>query len=189
MKFIKTSVGLLAALILCGGLLSCSQDNEAASQDYAKLADEDWETLEKPDYSIQYPPDWELDQSGQFGAKFFLISPMESGNDTFKENVSLVTEATPAGMSLDDYITASEKGLRQLLSNYKKIEGRKIEDNSGEHYELISTFDQGEIHVKSRQHFWIFHGKAYILTLSCTPDSYDKYQDVGKKILRSFRMK
>ena len=49
-----------------------------------------WKTITQSNYSVQYPSNWELDQSGKMGAIFFMLAPVESPADNFKENVNLM---------------------------------------------------------------------------------------------------
>jgi hypothetical protein len=164
--------------------LSCSRDDEAASQKNIDLAS--WKTLDQPGYSIQYPPDWEVEWKRN-GTPSVLHIESPSTADGFRELVALWIDDNVG--NLDDYIENDERVLAEGASNYKKIEGRNVWDDSGEHHERLVTLDQSGFHVKLRLHTWVVNGKAYTLTLACTTDSYDKYQDVGKKIMHSFRIK
>ena len=50
----------------------------------------EWKKFDQPDYSVTYPPTWELDNSEAMGTKFILYSPIESATDKFKDNVNLI---------------------------------------------------------------------------------------------------
>jgi hypothetical protein len=59
-------------------LISCGQSTEKKEKEEAKIQRiAGWELLKEEDYSIQYPKDWELSQSGQMGTKFILFSALE----------------------------------------------------------------------------------------------------------------
>jgi hypothetical protein len=181
MKSIKTLVGLLTAILLCGSLLSCSRENEVAH------GVDGWKTLDRPGYSIQYPPDWELNQSGMMGTEFVLLAAKAPGDDDFRENVNLVTE--PADMDLEEYIEAMNAMFPRVFLNYVRVSLERTRDASGEHYEMVSAFDMGAGRIKNRQHYWVADGKAYALTWTSSVERFDDTRETGEKILKSFRIK
>ena len=65
-------------------------------------------TFDQPNYSIQYPLSWNLNQN-QMGTSFIILSPMESEQDKFSENVNLVIQdMTGKDIDLDKYTKISE---------------------------------------------------------------------------------
>ena len=77
---------------------------QASGQGAGKGASKKWLTLTTEEYSIQYPADWEIDESGNMGTKFYLFSPVTSDQDQLRENVNLLTQdLSEYKMTLDEF--------------------------------------------------------------------------------------
>lgn len=151
----------------------------------------EWKTLDKPGYSIRYPSDWELDQSGQVGTTFILFSPQESDTDRFKENVNLIIQDISAyNIDLDKYTEISEEQVKNVITNSNVIESKRIKDGPRQYHYMIYTGDQGVFHLKHEQYYWVIDkNKAFVLTLTCEADKYSDYKEIGETILNSFLIK
>ena len=100
----------------------------------------DWNTFKKDSYTIDYPKDWELDESGQMGTSFILFSPLTSQKDQFRENVNLlVQDLTGYNLDLDKYVEISEEQVKTLITDGKIIESK---------YDLASKFEPVKFVVK-----------------------------------------
>jgi hypothetical protein len=98
---------LFGVLAFIMNLTSCAQTSENKTQ---LKTIEGWETLTENNYSINYPDNWEINKSGQMGAKFILFSPLSSEEDQFKENVNfLVQDLTGHNLNLDQYVEIKEE--------------------------------------------------------------------------------
>jgi len=178
MKFIGFAI-LLISLTACGQL---TKKNEVTTTKNG------WKTLNENGYSIQYPENWDLNKSGQMGMSFIILSRLSSDQDKFKENVNLlIQDLTGQNINLDKYVQISEGQISTMLTNGKLIESSRLNENNSEFHKFIYTADQGIYKLKTEQYFWVKNEKAYILTLSCETDQYEKYKKIGEQILNSFR--
>ncbi len=149
-----------------------------------------WETLNEPNYSIQYPSEWELNQSGQMGTAFMLFSPLESGQDQFRENVNLLLQDLSGyNIDLDKYAEISQEQVKSMITNSKIIESKRIKTGSEEYHKLVYTGDQGVFHLRFEQYYWIKNKQAFVLTFTCEQASFNSHKEVGKTILKSFTLK
>jgi hypothetical protein len=149
-----------------------------------------WKTLNEANYSIQYPPTWELDQSEEQGRIFSLLSPLESDEDHFRENIGLATEdLRDQDMDLDKYCEAVEEQLKKSFKNLNLIESETIQNGNEAYYKLILTFDQGVYHLKDEYYVWVENNMAYILVLVCEQNKFLEYKETGENILNSFSIK
>lgn len=179
MKLIQLSA--ISALFF--GLLSCGSSNEERSGN-----DKDWKTLSENNYSIHYPDNWELDQSKKNGMSFMVLSPAESENDKVRENVNLLIQDIPDGMSMDQYIQVSENQIKNIIPNSAILKSARQLSGEFEYHKISYTGNEGQTNYKFEQDIFVKKGKAYILTLTCEQSQFDKYQEVGEKILNSFRL-
>ena len=168
--------------------IACGQSQE--SNNSIKKTKPNWKTLEENNYSIQYPADWELNQSGQMGTTFILFSPLSSDQDKFKDNVNLlIQDLSGHNLNLDKYAEISEGQVRTMITNSTLIESKRIKNGSKEFHRMIYTGDQGMFHLKFEQFYWVNNEKAYVLTLTCEQDKFSDFKDVGETILNSFIFK
>lgn len=174
--------------ILCLTLIACGQSQK--SNNPVNGTNPNWKTLDETDYSIQYPSEWEVNHSGQMGTTFILFSPLESGQDKFKENVNLlIQDLSGYSIDLDKYVEISEEQVKRVISNSTIIESKRIKNDSTEYHRMVYTGDQGIFHLKFEQHFWVKDQKAFVLTLTCEQDKFEAYREIGEEILKSFTLK
>ncbi len=155
-----------------------------------KQLNQDWKTYSVSEFSIQYPPNWELNQSNQIGASFFLFAPLESKSDQFKENINLIIQDLSAkNIDLNKFVEISENQINSMATNAKIEENKRIMKGSEEYHKMIYSFDQGIYHLKTEQYYWVIKEKAYILTLTTEQSKYNDYKVVGEKMMDSFSIK
>ena len=119
---------------------------------------------------------------------FMVLSPSISDSDKVRENVNLLVQDLPNDMNLEKYVQVSEKQIQATIPNSNIIESTRELSGEFEYHKILYTGDEGEVKFKFEQHYFVKKGKAYILTLTCEQVQFDKYQEVGEKILNSFRL-
>jgi len=172
-------------------LLSCGQSTEKTEKEEAKIQRiEGWELLKAEDYSVQYPKEWELSQSGQMGTKFILFSALEDQVDQFRENVNLISQDLGSNtVDLDQYTEISENQIKTMMNNSKVYESKRIKNSGGEYQKLIYAADQGTFRLKFEQRYWIENDFAYVLTLTCEESKFSSFKQVGEKIMSTFTLR
>ncbi|MFY7787543.1 MAG: PsbP-related protein [Thermoflexibacteraceae bacterium] len=177
---------MLLTMAACGQNTTQHESNIENLQ----LTEKDWKILKNADYSIQYPPDWELNQSGQMGTSFAIFSPLENDKDQFKENVNLlIQDLTAYKLNLNKYVEISEEQVEKMITNSALIESKRVKTEKGEYHKMIYTGEQGVFHLKFEQYFWIIDNKAFVLTFTSERDKFESFVAVGEKILNSFVVK
>jgi hypothetical protein len=169
-------------------LTSCGQTQK--SNDKALEENPNWKTLDGKNYSIKYPADWELNQSGEMGTSFIFFSPLDANQDKFRDNVNLIIQDLSGyNLDLNKYVEISEAQVKTMITNSILIESTRINTGSDEFHRMIYTGDQGMFHLKFEQFFWVKNDKAYVLTLTCEQDNFSDFKEVGEAILNSFSFK
>jgi len=150
-----------------------------------------WKTLSKSDYSIKYPASWEVNEKGERGTSFFILSPTESAKDKFRENVNLILQdLSGTNITLDQYVETSEEQIKTMLTEPRIIENKRINmPGKPEYHKMIFTGRQGALFLKFEQYYMIKNGIAYALTLATENKAFDHYKTTGEKILNSFLLK
>jgi len=168
-------IGLLTLLI---SSLAIGQTNQ-----------KDWKTLNENGYEIQYPDGWDLDKSGQMGTSFILLSRLSLPQDKFRENVNLMIQDLK-GMNIDliKYVEISEGQIRTLITNGDIIASNRQKANGLDYQKVIYTGDQGIYKLKFEQYYWVKNEKAIVLTFTCEINQFEKYKEIGERILNSFKL-
>lgn len=150
---------------------------------------ESWKSLKTENYSIEYPGNWELNQLGQMGTSFILLSKQETPEDQFRENVNLlIQDLSGQNIDLDKYTEISEGQIKTMITNANLLDSKRQNSNGIEFQKVIYTGDQGIFKLKYEQYYWVINKKAYVLTLTCEVDEFEKYKTIGEKILNSFKL-
>lgn len=146
-----------------------------------------WKTLTENNYTVKYPDNWELNQSGQLGTSFILFSPLSSEKDKFRENVNLlVQDLTGLNLDLDQYVKLSLDQIKKVTTTPQSIESNRINNNNVRYQKVIYTAKQGTFDLKIEQYYWVENDKAYVLALTCEKIQFEVFKAIGETILNSF---
>lgn len=189
LKLLKMKFTFLLLLLFPTLLFGQTKPVKPAKQK-AAIAKEEWRVLDRSIYSIQYPTSWALSEKAELGTVFLLATPAENKEDKFKENINLmVQDLKGMDITLDKYTKISEEQVEKLVTNSKMIESKRIGSGTKQYHRLVYIGDQGAFRFKYVQHYWVISEKAYVLTFVSEEKSYDKYKNVGEKILSTFLLK
>lgn len=148
----------------------------------------EWETFNKPTYSIKYPQSWELNQNQQKGLEFILFTALESEQDKFKENINLVIEdLTGKDIDLKTYSEISESQIKKYFFKAQILENILVKKEL-EYQKIIYTGKQGAFQLKFEQYYFIIDHMAYILTFTSEETKFEMYKEEAEKILNTFNV-
>lgn len=183
-QHLQPMLKILTSILLLT-LVACSQQTGSDE----KLKFQNWETFDHEKYSVKYPPEWELDESGKMGTSFILFSPVESTSDKFRANVNLLIQDIPDSINLDVYTEISLEQINVQLPNAHIIENIRINSDADEQHMLIYSGDQNGFQLQFEQYFWVINTKAYVLTFTCEKNKFEEFRETGEGILNSFKLK
>jgi len=162
---------ILASVLLISGCSSKQADRYYNSKD---------------NFSIKFPKDWE-NKEGFMGTDVISLSPRENTADQFRENVNVVVEKIPDGMSLNDYFNANLPKLSKVVQNFQNKETGTTTINDNDAQWLIYAGSIGTINLKSKQYYMVHDNKGYVITCSATPGTYDNFNSVFDEVVQSFQ--
>lgn len=140
-------------------------------------------------YNVQYPASWTIDTSKKLGADFFIFSPKENDSDKFRENVNLIVQdLSGQNIDLDKYAQISEGQIKELATDGKIYESKKITTAKTEYYKIIYSMTQSVFKLKIEQYYLVKNDKAFVITFSSEFDKFDVFKIVGEEILNSFTL-
>lgn len=154
------------------------------------FAQDEWKTLEKDNYSIDYPSHWEYsDKKPQPSVKFMLFSEIESQKkDFFRENINMTTEnLNSSKISLTEYTKLSIDNIKGEIPTAKFLSNTIIKVNGIDVSDITWSNLFGKTNLKFRQFLMIHEGTAYIMTFTASTAEFDQYGKIADKILNSFK--
>jgi hypothetical protein len=169
------------------GLLSCGEKKPVPVP--ADNSD-GWKTVTTDAYTIRYPSTWTLDNSGRMGMTLQIFSALSSPDDKFRENVNLVIQDLSGQpvKKLDQYMLLSENQIKTMLADPEILSCERSNRDGQEFQNIQYTAKQGIYKLRFQQYCTIKNEKAYVLTFTCVADEFEKYREVGGKIMDSFKL-
>lgn len=150
------------------------------------------QTHSTDEFTINFPDGWSLNTSGEMGTLFFIYAPLDNEEDLFAENVNLIVQdlsATEFDLTLEEFTQLSIDQINMLFTNANILaKGLKTLDGREFSYLDYEATTQG-LNLRLVQNFCIADNKAWILTLTMQPGSYEKWSGEGLFILNSFRLR
>lgn len=183
---------LLISLIACAPSSESQADaeQETPNVEMTKKVQEGWKVIDEADYALQYPGDWELNQSGAMGTQLVVLAPLASDEDQFRENVNMVTEQLPSSdITLDQYSELSLGQLERGINDFQMLENERVDGSPYPYHRMVFTGSQGIYELKFEQHYRVVADKAYVLTFTGEIAQFDAYADLGHQVMGSFVIK
>jgi hypothetical protein len=170
---------LLYLAFLVALLASCKSEEGA-------IDTSNWETYEGANYTIKYPQDWTLDVDGMMNTSFFISSPL-GGDDTFSENINLLTQdLTRFPMSLDEYVELSINQVETLVPEGHLKKEERLNGPKYAYHSVLYSARFNDNRLMTAQYYWVIENTAYILTFTALAADYEEYRALGYGIMNSF---
>jgi serine/threonine protein kinase len=137
-------------------------------------------------FRVDYPRNWSKQNRDDFlatGAVFF--SPLENDADQFKEQVSVLVEDLSSDLPLSEYTRQSLAEIRQL-SDPNIGEAKVVAMGANEGRQIIYQGEENGNPVQRMQTWSVNGNRAYVITYTAVPKSYDDYLPTVEKIIESF---
>jgi hypothetical protein len=138
--------------------------------------------------SLQYPKNWERNNNNNSYAIFVAISPPENEQDTFRENVNIVTEVA-LGYSLESYYRGNLATMHKLLDSFTIIREGERNINSNPSKWVIYNYKYNEVDITVKAYFFHTGLKGIVFTATANPSSFKKYEATFDDIVSTLRIK
>jgi len=138
-------------------------------------------------FGITFPEDWQ-EKRGAMGTAILALSPKEDANDNFQENVNVVTEDVPAGMTTGDYVKTSLGSMGDILTDFKVVSNVPTTVGGKNAVALTYNHRMGNYKLKVLAYMIISSGKGYVITCTAMEGSFEKYKAQFEEVCRSFRV-
>jgi len=156
---------------------------------FSTYAQSEKKIYETDDFTVQYPASWNLETKLDAPLVFVVKALPTSDEDTFAENVNLITQNLKgANLSLDNYVKLNRDQLA-TLSNSELISNLTDKRGARNYHTLIFSADINNMELKLIQLYTIKNEVAYILTFTSLRNEFSQLEEVGKQIIKSFKLK
>lgn len=146
----------------------------------------DVKEINKNGYSLSYPSNLKLDESGQ-GIEFMLFTEKTNSTDNFSENINLIIQNLETlNLDLNKFVELTEN---QIKANGNLISSERKKVNDSEFHKLIYVIHLNNFDLKFIQYDFVVNNKAYILTFTAKENEFDRYSTEMEKIMKTFEIK
>ena len=145
---------------------------------------------EKGNYSIEYPSNWILNDSGKNGTKIFLYPSNSESSDIFTENINLIIQnLNDTTITIGKYKGLVEKQINGMLTEPKIILSELKNKNGIKSHELKAEGKSGGYKFKTIIYTYLIDEQIYTLTFVTLYDAYEKNHIESLRIMNSFKLK
>ena len=143
--------------------------------------------INKKGYSITYPSELRLDESGRNGTEFFLFTEKTNAGDDFTESINLIIQdLKKMNIDLNKFVEITEGQVRDAG---KLISSERITTKGNQEYQkLVYELKMGDKVLKIFQYDFVKDEKAYILTFTSKSSEFDNYSKDMIKIMNTFKL-
>jgi hypothetical protein len=160
-------------LVLASGLMA--EDNIPLKKVYIN---------KKEHFSMRLPKSWEVVEN-RHGTVCMAFSPLDSPDDTFRENVNIVIDSNDNGIDPKPYLTMTVGYLTKQLTDFFLI--KKGIETIGKYQVPWSIFQhrlQGN-DLTVIQYYFFMNQKVYILTCTAQPEVFDDTMETFRAIAKT----
>lgn len=138
-------------------------------------------------YTISFPADWAT-QAHYLGTSVFSTSPQGDPMDTVRENVNIVAERFAAPLTSQQYYQSNLISMKQILKDLVIVEASQVQMGPTTAVRAVVSQQVGDRKQKNLVFFIAFGGRAYVITCSAEPHTFDLFRPVFEQIVATFRM-
>jgi eukaryotic-like serine/threonine-protein kinase len=136
-------------------------------------------------FSLVFPDGWTIKEK-YMNTEVVALSPLEGAQDKFSENVNVLLEALPAGVTLEQYEKAGLENLQKSMKDFKLL-GRGAETiNKNPSRWILTSYDHQGATIVCLQYFLIKDRNAYVISCTANDTTMSKYKKTFETIVKSF---
>jgi len=136
--------------------------------------------------SIKLPDDWEK-QKDVMGAAIAAVSPLESADDAFRENVNVIAAGLPAAWSAAEFASQNIAHMQKLLTDFEEQDRGQASIDGKEARWFVYNHRMGTVKIRALAYF-VAHGRrGAVITCSAAPETFDSHRTQFEEIAGTFR--
>jgi hypothetical protein len=137
-------------------------------------------------FNIQATKGWTKVDTTISGMQIVLLkSEQEGSNDTFMENINVVTEKTK-DITVDEYYKLSVNTLTEGMSGFVKTTSNKMTINGLDTYHLVYSHTYTGLPLDAEAYFLVHNGIGYVITCSTEKGKLQKWKTSFDEVVNTF---
>ena len=139
-------------------------------------------------FAIQFPEEWEVVPNPQEDIAVMALSPFETAEDTFRENITIAAFRVPPQTSFENFWTNHLELLRTNIAGYEEY-GTGSKTHNGLVWSWV-TYRQVVQSIESRVTYYMAmrNGRIYMVACACHPDRVHEFQKRFDESIASIRI-
>ena len=138
-------------------------------------------------YTIRNIHGWE-EQSGPKEVDRVWLSPAEGPRDRFRENINVVLEEIPPGVTEEKYLRISAENFKRLMNAEGDVTYEKTQVNGRDAYVSHVTYRMGGFHMALDSYVILDGRHAYIISCTALKKAYDDYKPKFEEMVNTFSL-
>jgi len=137
---------------------------------------------EHPDYSLEVPASWMIDDQDM---PRYIVFARRDFNSDFADNLNVIREED-VQMSAREYYQANLNLLQEFMADFELIEEEESVLDGQKAYEMIY---HGQEDLKFHQLLTVYEERGYVLTFTSTEEDFQEHIDLLERMIESFTFK
>jgi hypothetical protein len=143
---------------------------------------------EKGIYSIEYPSNWILNDTGEYGSEIFIYPKNPEFSDIFIENINLTRQnLNDPTITIENYKNIVESQIGGMLTDHKVILSELENKNELKFHKFISEGILSDYKFKTVVYSWLLNEEVYSLTFITLKENYKNIHIESLGIMDSFK--
>lgn len=138
-------------------------------------------------FSFNYPRNWTKSEAGDSVAVSF-VSPQAVRQGGIPASINVTTEDIPGSYSLQEYTKAAMEGLKDYIQDVSIKEEKDITINGKQGHMIVYTGTVSGKNFMWMQAWTVARNRAYIVTYSAEPNSFNTYKSAADASVQSLRV-
>lgn len=139
-------------------------------------------------FQVKYPQVWSKQNRNDFFTEGILfLSPLKNNTDRFQESVSILVENPPQDTSLAEYTEQSVAEIKQLsVLNVREAWSASLGGHPAR--QIVYSGSVNGTSVQRMQTWAIKNNRAYVVTYTALPETYNSYLPTVEKMMKSLKL-
>lgn len=139
------------------------------------------------DFSAILPAGWEQ-KVDYMDTEVIFLSPMESDDDRFQENVTVTSGELSQPLTMDECYQMSLADMRETLKDFKEESSGDMKVDGNDVKFIVYAHKPGDLDLKGISYIIVKGNRVFVVTCAAEHDKFDKYKDVFEQTVQSFKI-
>lgn len=139
-------------------------------------------------FSVAFPKNWDAAETNDSISKLILISPPETENDSFIEEISVGKKSIDPEMSSQEYALDDIARIRNLFNMSAETTEETIINGMRAYKVVFKPRTTSGTQIKQMRVYIIKDRWAYFITFTAEENAYGRYVAIAEDVVKSFKI-